>query len=90
MLKRALTKRFRKELRLMGKRGKDLGKLRELMDMIINEEPLPPERENHPLHGKWEGSFDCHVQGDWALIYKPNHEERSVTFQRTGSHADLF
>jgi mRNA interferase YafQ len=73
----------------------NLDKLHELMDMIINEEPLPPERRNHSLHGKWEGSCqqvgdDCHVQGDWALIYRPNYEERSVTFQRTGSHADLF
>ena len=68
----------------------NLDKLHELMDMIINEQPLPPDRRNHPLHGEWEDSFDCHVQGDWALIYKLNYEERTVTFQRTGSHVDLF
>ena len=74
----------------MEKRGLNLGKLREVMDMIIDEQPLPPERHNHPLHGKWEGSFDCHIHGDWVLIYKLNHTTRTVTFQRTGSHSDLF
>jgi mRNA interferase YafQ len=90
MLKRTFTKSFRKQLKLAGKRGWNLGKLREVMDMIINEQPLPPERNNHPLHGEWEGSFDCHIQGDWVLIYKINPVERTVTFQRTGSHSDLF
>jgi len=75
---------------LMKKRGMNLDKLIEVMDMIINEQPLPPERDNHPLHGSWEGSFDCHIQGDWVLIYKPNHDARTVTFHRTGSHSDLF
>jgi mRNA interferase YafQ len=60
------------------------------MNMIINEQPLPPERLNHPLHGDWEGSFECHIQGDWVLIYILNPEARTVTFQRTGSHSDLF
>ena len=74
----------------MGKRGKDLGKLREVMDMIINEEQLPPKCCDHPTHGEWEGSRDCHIQGDWVLIYTINPVERTVTFQRTGSHSDLF
>ncbi|MDR0312911.1 MAG: type II toxin-antitoxin system YafQ family toxin [Treponema sp.] len=90
MLKHTFTKPFRKELKLMEKRGLNLSKLREVIDMIIDEQPLPPERHNHPLHGKWEGSFDCHIHGDWVLIYKLNHTARTVTFQRTGTHSDLF
>jgi len=78
MLRRTFTKIFRKQLKLAEKRGKDLGKLREVMDMIINEQPLPPERRNHPLHG------------DWVLIYEIDKVEHTVTFQRTGSHSDLF
>jgi mRNA interferase YafQ len=90
MLKHTFTKPFRKQLKLLEKRGLNLHELREVMDMIIDERPLPPERRNHPLHGKWEGSFDCHIHGDWVLIYKPNHIARTVTFQRTGTHSDLF
>jgi mRNA interferase YafQ len=90
MLKPTFIKPFRKQLNLMEKRRMNISKLREVMDMIINEKPLPPERHNHPLHGNWEGSFECHIQGDWVLIYKLNPEASTVTFQRTGSHSDLF
>jgi len=74
----------------MGKRGKDINKLIAVMDMILNEQPLPPEHENHPLHGDLEGFDECHIQGDWVLIYKINKDDRSVRFHRTGSHSDLF
>jgi mRNA interferase YafQ len=74
----------------MKKQSMNLDKLIEVMNMIINEQPLPPERRNHPLHGYWEGSFECHIQGDWVLIYILNPEARTVTFQHTGSHSDLF
>jgi mRNA interferase YafQ len=90
MLDQLYTKPFRKQYRLMKKRGMNLDKLIEVMDMITNEQPLPPERRNHPLHGDWEGSLECHIQGDWVLIYVINHTERTVTFQRTGSHSDLY
>jgi mRNA interferase YafQ len=90
MLEPFYTKPFRKQYRLMKKRGMNLRKLIEVMDMIISEQPLPPESRNHPLHGVWEGSFDCHIQGGLVLIYKINHEAHTVTFQRTGTHSDLF
>ena len=74
----------------MQKQGRDLSKLHEVIGLIIQEEPLPPKNNDHPLHGKWEGSRDCHIEGDWVLIYEIDHAARTVTFQRTGSHADLF
>ena len=66
----------------MKKRGIDTGKLLEVMDLIINEKPLPVKYNNHPLHGKWAGSFDCHIQGDWVLIYKPDSNAGTVIFHR--------
>ena len=90
MLKPTFTKLFKKQLKLMEKRRMDINRLREVMDIVINEKPLPPERHNHPLHGEWEGMFDCHIQGDWVLIYEIDPTARTVTFHRTGSHSDLF
>lgn len=74
----------------MKKRGMDISMIIEVMDIIINEKPLLSKHCNHPLFGKWEGSFDCHIQGDWILIYKPNPKAGTVTFQQTGTHSDLF
>ena len=90
MLEPVYPKRFRKQFELAVKRGLDVDKLGKVMKMIINEQPLPPERCNHPLQGKWKDSLECHIQGDWVLVYEIDEAARVVTFQRTGSHSDLF
>ena len=90
MLESFRAGKFKNDFVLAEKRHKDIDKLIEIMDMIIEEKPLPPERRNHPLHGEWDGAFDCHIQGDWVLIYEIDTETRTVTFHRTGSHSDLF
>ena len=74
----------------MIKRGRDINKLTEVMGMIIREQLLPPKYHNHPLQGEWKDSLECHIQGDWVLIYEIDNATHTVTFQRTGSHADLF
>jgi mRNA interferase YafQ len=90
MLEPIYTKIFRKQYRLMNKRGMNLDKLIEVMDIITNEQPLPPERCKHPLKGKWKDTLECHIQGDWVLVYEIDPNARTVTFHRTGSHSDLF
>ena len=44
MLTPILSGFFKKERKLMIKRGKDMSKLQAVMTMLINEQPLPPER----------------------------------------------
>ncbi|GHV28548.1 hypothetical protein AGMMS4952_12490 [Spirochaetia bacterium] len=90
MLEPIHTGKFRKDYALATRRGRDITKLDEVMIMIAAEQPLPPCCQNHPLHGDWEGSLDCHVQGDWVLIYEIDPAAKTVTFHRTGTHSDLF
>ena len=84
----------------MGKRDKNIDKLETVMLDIIHERPLSPLRRDHALTGKWTGFRECHLEDDWLLVYRldaiPKGERttdgpaESVTFARTGSHADLF
>jgi mRNA interferase YafQ len=90
MLEPIYTNRFKKELKLIHKRGWDLSKIETVTTLIINEHPLPDRCHNHPLHGKYEGRWECHVEPDWLLVYKINPDAKTVTFHRTGAHADLF
>jgi mRNA interferase YafQ len=90
MLKPILTYLYKKELKLMKKRGLDISKLQEVTAMIGNEQPLLPRHENHPLHGEWKGCLECHVEPDWLLIYEIDKSAHEVTFHRTGSHSDLY
>jgi mRNA interferase YafQ len=90
MLKPTFTGPFKKNRKLMQKRNKDMDKLTDVVALLINEQPLLPKHENHPLHGEWEGKWECHVEPDWLLIYRIDTENRRVIFYRTGSHSDLF
>ena len=90
MLSPAFTSRFKKDRNLMEKRRKNLFRLREVMDLLIREEPLLPRHHPHPLQGNYAGTWECHVEPDWLLIYCIDRASGRVVFHRTGSHADLF
>ncbi len=83
-------KQFKKDLDLMLARGKDGSKIRDVMDRLINRRPLEEKHRDHKLTGNWNGRRDCHVEPDWVLIYKRDDEANEITFERTGSHSDLF
>ena len=84
----AQTKQFKKDVKRMQKRGKDLEKIRAVIDLLLAEEPLPPKNRDHQLGGNWSGRRDCHIEPDWILIYKPMGDE--LLLERTGTHSDLF
>lgn len=47
---------------------------------------------DHPLTGDWMGHRECHIGGDFLLIYKLEDVVRHgfVVFVRSGTHAELF
>lgn len=88
MLSQATSRQFERDYVKQFKRKKDLQKLRDVMRLIVEQKPLDRKYKDHPLSGNWAKYRDCHVEGDWLLIYKVEGE--TVTFERTGTHADLF
>jgi mRNA interferase YafQ len=84
----AQTKQFKKDVKRMRKRGKDLEKIKAVIDLLVAGEPLPPKNRDHKLGGDWIGRRDCHVEPDWILIYKLTEDE--LLLERTGTHSDLF
>lgn len=56
--------------------------------IIANDAPLGPEWRDHALRGLWADHRECHVGGDFLLIYRL--ERDTVIFVRAGTHADLF
>jgi len=90
MLAPMYTGSFKKDRRLMKKRGKNMDGLTEVMRLLVNEQPLLPKHENHPLRGNFKGKWECHVEPDWLLVYRVDKATRQVVFYRTGTHSDLF
>lgn len=80
--------RFKREVKLMEKRGKDMSKLRTTIRLLIEGDPLPAEYRDHPLTGDWKHFRDCHIEPDWLLLYKIDGDNLHLV--RTGTHSDLF
>jgi mRNA interferase YafQ len=86
------TTRFRRNRRLLIKRGYDMSKLEKTIDLLLEGDIMPPEYLDHPLKGDYSGYRECHVggEGDWLLIYKQHNDLLILIFTVTGTHADLF
>jgi mRNA interferase YafQ len=65
-----------------------MARLRELISLLIEGNPLPPRYRDHPLSGEWKQYRDSHIESDWLLIYKT--EGNDLHLVRTGTHSDLF
>lgn len=67
----------------------DLNRLKAAMLLLVaNDAPLGPEWLDHPLKGEWADHRECHIGGDFLLIYRLDGQD--IVFVRAGSHADLF
>jgi mRNA interferase YafQ len=84
------TKSFLKDWERLSRSGRyDLKRLKDAMLLLIgNDVPLGPEWLDHSLKGEWVDHRECHIGGDFLLIYRL--EGDVVIFVRAGTHSDLF
>ena len=88
------AKEFMKDWQRISHSGRyDMNELKKVMLLLIeNAEPLPEQWLDHPLTGQWTHHRECHIGGDFLLIYKIDKggADERVIFVRTGTHAELF
>jgi mRNA interferase YafQ len=82
------TSRFRKDVKREKKRGSNLNKLADVVEILSQTGSLPAKFKPHILTGDWKGIWDCHIEPDWLLLYEINDSE--LILHRTGTHSDLF
>ena len=88
------AKSFLKDWERLTRSGRyDMKRLKHVMlALIANDDPLGPAWRDHALGGNWNGHRECHIGGDFLLIYKLDDTGPAglVVFVRTGTHAELF
>ncbi len=82
--------RFKKDYKIVKKRGYDIRLMEEVLEILCAEQPLPQKYRDHALSGNYDGQRECHITPDWLLIYKIADKELILNLTRTGTHSDLF
>ncbi len=67
---------------------RDMNEAVAVMSMLFEGKTLPPEYLDHELRGAWEGSRECHIGGDFLLVYQD--DGHLLSFVDLGSHSELF
>ena len=89
------TREFSKDWERLSRSGRyDMHQLKSVMLLLTgNDSPLGPEWRDHQLKGEWSGYRECHIGGDFLLIYRIDESDAKagqIYFVRAGTHADLF
>jgi len=88
MRKTFFKKQFKKDFKRYQKIGRNMARFNEAWEALKEGEPLPQHFRDHALVGNWKDHRECHLGGDWLLIYQMT--ESKLILVRMGSHSELF
>lgn len=90
MLDIRYSAKFKRDYKAAIKRGNDPKQLEQVLELLVNEQPLPEQYRDHALSGNYATHRECHINPDWLLIYKIDKKVLLLILTRTGTHSDLF
>ena len=85
---RSFRRDYRREKR--GQYGRNLDdQLEAVLELLVDDQPLPPRYKDHPMRGNRAGERNCHIRPDLVLVYtKPGATDLNLL--RLASHSELF
>lgn len=89
MKKLVQSTQYKKDLKKIRNDTKKATALLAILTKLENEIPIPQENRPHLLTGDFNGYMECHIQGDFLLIwFDPDTDE--IDLVRLGSHSELY
>lgn len=80
---------YKKDVKRFRNQPKKMEKVVEILRMLRDEIPIPQEYSPHVLKGDYKGCMECHVEGDFLLIWV-DETQNQIGVLRLGSHSELF
>jgi mRNA interferase YafQ len=90
MFQIVFTNKFKKDIKLLQKRGYEMGLIKEAIEFLEEKGSLPSTYTPHRLSGNYSGYWEAHIKPDWLIIWKSFSDENEIWLTRTGTHSDLF
>ena len=86
------TSDFKKNYKKIKKQGKDVEKLKYVVNKLANGIELEEKYKNHILTDSkhYKNCGECHIEPDWLLVYQYINNELVLVLVTTGSHSELF
>lgn len=79
---------FKKDFKRLRSSGRNVSVMADTILKLQQGESLPEAMRDHLLSSNWKDHRECHLSGDWLLIYQLTDSE--LVLVRTGSHNELF
>jgi mRNA interferase YafQ len=80
------TNRYAKDVKKLVQSGFDMHRLKEAVELLSTDVPLPEKYKDHELKGTMKGVRECHIGPDWLLLYTKDRGKLILVLVRTGSH----
>ena len=79
----------------MQSRGKEVAKLKTVIEILANDLPIPINYKDQALTGNFVSFRDIHIEPDWILIYQKREATSEypagiLSLELTVTHSDLF
>ena len=83
------SSRFKKDYKRFRNNPRKKAALKVVLNLLANEQPIPPQYKPHMLQGNYKGCMECHIEGDFLLIWIDAQSD-IIELVRLGSHSELF
>ncbi len=60
------------------------------MNILADGGTLDAKYRDHDLSGNYKGTWDCHIEPDWLLVYEIIDDVLVLMLVRLGTHSGLF
>lgn len=80
---------YKKDAKRFRNQPKKMKKVVEILRKLRDEEPIPKINRPHMLTGNYAGCMECHVEGDFLLVWVDETAKR-IGVLRLGSHSEIF
>ena len=86
------TGNFKSGYKRVKKQGKDVSRLKYIVEKLANGLELEEKYKNHMLINSrhYQNCWECHIEPDWLLVYQYIDDELILVLVATGSHSELF
>ena len=81
---------FQRDVERCKRKGLNLENLWSVVEILAEEGHVSDEHNPHQLTDEYAGFWECHIDGDWLLVWRQDDKQLTLLFTNTGTHQELF